>query len=270
VGQTTPNLMEPPAAAQPAEPFDPTGSSPHQDGGSEPPILPAERVIAALEVLMCSGFPTQLVVIAVLTTLGMSVRTADGSLSSPFVFALTLIDTVLLIGLVLFFLRAHNESPRAVLAGWRPPARELLFGIVLIPVSFVVIIAALTIVQFVRPTLHNVPHNPLQDLVHTRVEAVIFALVVMIAGGVREEVQRGFVLHRFERYLGGGLTGLVLFSAVFGLGHLEQGYDIAIATGILGAFWGAIYLRRRSILGPMIGHAGFNLAQVAKFSVFGW
>jgi membrane protease YdiL (CAAX protease family) len=177
---------------------------------------------------------------------------------------------VLLIGLVIFFLRAHNESPRAVLTGWRPPAGELLFGIVLIPVSFLVIIAALTILQFVRPTLHNVPHNPLQDLVHTRLEAVIFALVVMIAGGVREEVQRGFVLHRFERYLGGGLTGLVLFSAVFGLGHLEQGYDIAIATGILGAFWGAIYLRRRSILGPMIGHAGFNLAQVAKFSVFGW
>ena len=35
-------------------------------------------------------------------------------------------------------------------------------------------------------------------------DAAIFALVVMIAGGVREEIQRGFVLHRFEQYLGGG------------------------------------------------------------------
>ena len=59
--------------------------------------------------------------------------------------------------------------------------------------------------------------------------------------------------------------GLVVFSALFGLGHLEQGRDVALATAILGAFWGAIFLRRRSIVGPMVGHAGFNLAQVIKF-----
>ena len=96
---------------------------------------------------------------------------------------------------------------------------------------------------------------------------MIFAFVVMIAGGVREEIQRGFVLRRFEQYLGGGAVGLVVFSALFGLGHLEQGRDVALATAILGAFWGAIFLRRRSIVGPMVGHAGFNLAQVAKFLI---
>ena len=36
--------------------------------------------------------------------------------------------------------------------------------------------------------------------------------------------------------------GLVVFSTIFGLGHVEQGYDVAVATAILGAFWGAIYL----------------------------
>jgi membrane protease YdiL (CAAX protease family) len=124
-------------------------------------------------------------------------------------------------------------------------------------------------VQVVLPKLHNVPRNPLQDLAHTKIDAAIFALVVMIAGGVREEIQRGFVLHRFERYLGGGLVGLAIFSLIFGLGHLEQGYDVAVATAVLGAYWGAIYLSRRSILGPMVGHAGFNLAQVLKFLTIG-
>src|SRR5207249_892542 len=113
------------------------------------------------------------------------------------------------------------------------------------------------------------PHNPLADLVRTRGEAALFAFVVMVAGGVREEFQRGFVLRRFEQYLGGGFAGLAIFSAVFGLGHLEQGHDVALATAILGLFWGVIFLRRRSILAPMIGHAGFNLAQVAKFVVWG-
>ncbi len=218
---------------------------------------------------MCSGFPTQLAVIVLLTSMGMRMRLPDGGLSGHFVFALTLTDTVLLVGLAWFFLRAHNESPYDVLFGWRRPAREMLFGILLIPLSFLVVITVLLVVQAILPKLHNVAHNPLQDLARTRLDAVMFGLMVMIAGGVREEIQRGFVLHRFEQYLGGGLVGLAIFSVIFGLGHLEQGYDVAISTGVLGAFWGAIYLGRRSILGPMIGHAGFNLAQVAKFLTLG-
>ena len=43
----------------------------------------------------------------------------------------------------------------------------------------------------------------------------------------------------------------------------------AAATPLRGAFWGAVFLTRRSILGPMIGHAGFNLTQVAKFMIVG-
>jgi membrane protease YdiL (CAAX protease family) len=29
-------------------------------------------------------------------------------------------------------------------------------------------------------------------------------------------------------------------------------------------FWGFVYLRRGSIIAPVVSHAGFNLAQVAK------
>jgi membrane protease YdiL (CAAX protease family) len=234
-----------------------------------PAVLPIERVAAALEVILCSGFPTQIILIVILTTFGMKMRLADGGLASPFVFTLTLLDTILLVGLIAFFMRAHGESMTEQLFGWRPKWRELLFGLALIPASFFVVIAVLVMVQLAAPWMRNVPHNPLQDLVHNRWDAVIFAFVVMIAGGVREEIQRGFVLRRFEQYLGGGVPGLVIFSALFGLGHLEQGYDVAFATAVLGAFWGSIYLRRRSILGPMVGHAGFNLAQVAKFLIVG-
>ena len=234
-----------------------------------PAVLPIERAAAALEVILCSGFPTQIVVITLLSASGMKVRLASGQLSPPFVFALTLLDTLLLVGLILFFMRAHRESAREQLFGTRPKGREMLLGLLLIPASFLVIIFVLVVVQMVAPSLRNVPHNPLQDLVRNRWDAVIFAFVVMIAGGVREEIQRGFVLRRFEGYLGGGSVGLVVFSVVFGLGHLEQGRDVALATATLGAFWGLIFLRRRSIVGPMVGHAGFNLAQVIKFLTLG-
>lgn len=233
------------------------------------PVLPVQRAAAALEVILCSGFPTQIVVITVLVTLGMQPKLADGRFNAPFVFALTLLDTVLLVGLILFFFRAHRESVREQLFGHHRTVREILFGMALIPASFGVVIAVLMLVQLVVPSLRNVPLNPLAELVKSRSDAVIFAFVVMIAGGVREEIQRGFVLRRFEQYLGGGLTGLIVFSALFGLGHLEQGRDVALATAVLGAFWGGIFLHRRSIAGPMVGHAGFNLAQVIKFVVVG-
>jgi membrane protease YdiL (CAAX protease family) len=89
-------------------------------------------------------------------------------------------------------------------------------------------------------------------------------LVVLVAGGIREEIQRAFLLHRFEEYLGGGTAGVLVTSAAFGAGHLLQGADAAIATGLLGAFWGAVYLRRRSAVAPMVSHAGFDLLQIAQ------
>jgi membrane protease YdiL (CAAX protease family) len=231
-------------------------------------VLPIERAAAAFEVFLCSGLPTQLIIVTVLTTFGIE-PFVGGQISPSFVFSETLLDTVVLVGLILFFLRAHRESPRQMFLAARPHTRELLFGVALIPTSYVVVMSVLMLLQLVLPGLRNVPRNPLQDLAHTRAEAIVFGVVVIIAGGVREEVQRAFVLRRFEQYLGGGVVGLVLFSAIFGLGHLPQGHDVAIATAILGAFWGAIYLRRRSILGPMVGHAGFNLAEVVKFVIVG-
>jgi membrane protease YdiL (CAAX protease family) len=234
---------------------------------SPPParVLPIQRVGAALEVLLCSGFPTQLIISAVLVGFGLRPQTADGRFNAPFIFALTLTDTVLLVGLVCFFLRAHRQSIRANLFGSRPLGLEVLFGFGLIPVSFFVVVLVLVLVQLVVPSMRNVPHNPLADLARTRGQAILFAFVVMVAGGVREEIQRGFILRRFEQFLGGGMTGLIVFSALFGLGHLEQGRDVAVATAVVGAFWGAIFLGRRSVAGPMVGHAGFNLLQVAKF-----
>lgn len=228
-------------------------------------IPPAERVAAAAEVLLCSGFPTQLFLIGLLAAAGLRVRTGDGLLSPTFIFLLSMLDTVLVVGLVLVFLRMRGESPRAVLFGARGVLREAWLGIAILPLVFVAVIAMRIVILEFAPWLRNVPRNPLEDLLRTRGDAIAFAFVVMIAGGVREEVQRGFILHRFDAFLGGGVTGLVVFSALFGLGHLEQGWDAVVATAVLGACWGILYLLRRSIVAPMVSHAGFNLAQLGTY-----
>ncbi|MBA3640453.1 MAG: CPBP family intramembrane metalloprotease [Acidobacteria bacterium] len=226
--------------------------------------LPTARIGAVLEVIICSGFPTQLLLIAVLRGFGMPIQSADGGLNPQFVFSVSLLDAGLVIGLVLLFLRAHHESAREVLLGRVRMLREALVGIAMIPLAFFIVVLIMAIVLTYVPQLHNVLNNPLEDMLKTRTDAAVFAVVVMISGGVREEVQRGFIVHRFGQYLGGGALGVLVYSALFGLGHLEQGYDAMIATATLGAFWGFVYLRRGSIIAPVVSHAGFNLAQVLK------
>ena len=102
----------------------------------------------------------------------------------------------------------------------------------------------------------------MEALIQSPLDAFVFTVVAVVAGGLREELQRAFVLRRFEQHLGGGWLGLIVFSVAFGLGHYIQGWDAAIVTASLGAVWGAIYLMRRSVVSAMVSHAGFNVAEI--------
>ena len=228
----------------------------------------AARSTALLEVLVCSDYPSQLATQFALRAFGLKIGPHD-SLNIGFVVALSLVDTALLVGLIVLFLCAHGERPRDIFLGARPIASEVMHGIPLILGAILIGVAVLGSIQSFAPRLHTVEHNPLQELIRSPRDAWLFALVVVVAGGIREEVQRAFLLHRFETWLGGGAAGVMVTSAAFGAGHLLQGVDAAIATGLLGAFWGFVYLRRRSIVAPLVSHAGFDLLQIAQFLMVG-
>jgi membrane protease YdiL (CAAX protease family) len=249
---------------EPAEPLPIPEAPLNAAGGSG-----ATRLLALIEVLLCSGFPTQLVITAALTQSGFVAFHDSGELSMPFVSLLALIDSLVITALVLLLLYARGERPSLVLLGTRPRWRESLLGLLLIPIVFCLALGLLLTIRTFFPFLQTYERNPLESLISTPSQALLFGAVAIIAGGVREEVQRGFILHRFDQYLGGGWLGLVIFSVAFGIGHVLQGWDAAITTAALGAFWGAIYLRRRSILAPLISHAGFNSAEILRYTLFG-
>lgn len=225
------------------------------------------RVVALLEVLLCSGFPTQLAIGGTYVAMGRRALNASGGLMTGYVVTVSLADTVVIVALVILFLLAHGERPREVILGRRPIVVEALAGWWLVFVALGVALLVAFVTQRVAPWLHTVPRNPLQDVLQSPRDAWLFALVVVVAGGIREEVQRAFVLHRFTSWLGGATTGLVVTSIAFGAGHLTQGADAAVATGLLGALWGAVYLRRGSAVAPMVSHAGFDLLQIVSFVV---
>jgi membrane protease YdiL (CAAX protease family) len=197
--------------------------------------------------------------------MGRRALNASGGLMTAYVVTVSLADTVVILALVMLFLLAHGERPRDVILGRRPILVEALTGWWLVFVALGVALIVSLVTQRLAPWLHTVARNPLQDVLQSPRDAWLFALVVVLAGGIREEVQRAFVLHRFALWLGGPMTGLVVTSIAFGAGHLTQGEDAAVATGLLGALWGTVYLRRRSAVAPMVSHAGFDLVQIASF-----
>jgi uncharacterized protein len=215
-----------------------------------------------LEVVLCSGVPTQLVLSGIAFVAGLRPVLEGGRLSLPFVAAVSTADTILLVVLILWFLKLRHESPRQLFLGGRSVARELSLGLVLFPAVVAFMIGAIWWLRQAFPALQTVPENPFEAMARSPAGAIALLLVAMGAGGIREEVQRAFLLHRFRLDLGGAATGLILTSAGFGIGHVVQGWDAVLVTAALGAFWGLLYFVRGSIVAAIVSHALANGTQV--------
>lgn len=224
------------------------------------------RTRALAEVVICSSYPTQLLAAVLLAMAGVTGQAADGSLNARFVVLVSMADAALVVGLVTLFTRRNGESMRTVFLGTRPIWRDAATGVMLVPAVLLGVSLVVVAVRALVPSLHNVPTNPMGALMADPMMAVVFGVVVVLAGGVREEMQRAFQLHRLTGYVCGPALALALTSVAFGLGHTVQGYDVAIATGVLGLFWGVLYLQRRSVVTAAVSHGLFNLGQVA----IGW
>ena len=231
--------------------------------------LEGSRIAAVAEILLCSSVPTQLLIGSLLGLAGWLPLDKAGQLSLPFVLTLSVADTLLLIGLMIVLTRLHGERVVDLWLGRRSPKAEAVYGALLIPVVFLLVVVLLNVLGAVAPWLHNVPINPLERMAGTPGQAAMFAVVAILAGGVREELQRAFLLRRFEQHLGGAGVGVVVLSVAFGLDHIVQGWDAVITTGLLGAFWAVLYLRRRSTVAPLVSHAGFNALEVLRVAIAG-
>jgi membrane protease YdiL (CAAX protease family) len=237
-----------------------------------PPMDPGVQVnpagpawpFALLQAIAVCGIPTQLLVAVVLILgLGMVPLSADG-LSLEFIATVSFVDTAVVALLIRLFLMASGERSRDVYLGRRRHWPEIGRGLALVPVAFLVVVLLVSGVRAIAPWLHNVKESPLAAFMTNPLDTAIFAVVVVLAGGVREELQRGFILHRFGQRLGGMWMGNLIFGLAFGLLHVDQGWDIALVIGLLGLGWGALYIRRGSVLMSMANHAGFNFAQVLQ------
>jgi hypothetical protein len=139
------------------------------------------RLIALAEVLLCSSVPTQLLIGALLGAAGwapLTQKAGGEQLSLPFVLTLSLADTLVLIVLMVLLMRAHGESATELWVGRSRVRREVLVGVALVPLVFLMVVVLLNGLRLFAPWLHNVPTNPLEQLAgNTPAEAAMFALV---------------------------------------------------------------------------------------------
>jgi membrane protease YdiL (CAAX protease family) len=86
----------------------------------------------------------------------------------------------------------------------------------------------------------------------------------IFGGGVVEEVQRVFVLTRFEKWKGLNAlyAALLVSSVVFGVAHLYQGVSSAISAGASGLLFGFVYLRKRMLIEAMTAHAVYDIISI--------
>lgn len=244
-------------------PPDPKSEEPAGDTVVQTPDT-RQKLITVAELILCSGFPTQLAIGGLLQAAGVAPRTSTGVLSETFVFALSLLDAVLLLSLITYFLWRRGERVRTVVLGNRPVPGEVVFGIFSVPIVVTIVIALSLLIRLIAPRLHNIPDNPLEALLATPAGLVVFLVVVIVAGGIREEVQRAFLLHRFRQDLGGVYRGLLITSLAFGVGHMLQGWDAMVITAVLGAIWGAMYISRGSAVAGIVSHSLFNSGELLR------
>ena len=100
---------------------------------------------------------------------------------------------------------------------------------------------------------------------------LLWWIPVVTLAAFAEELQRIFVLTRFQKWFGkyGLYIAIVITSIIFGIGHLYQGTNLAIGTGIGGFLNALVFLRKRSAWEVIICHAVFNILSVVGALFFG-
>lgn len=186
-------------------------------------------------------------------------RRPDASLPASFgeLVLLVVRNKLIVIGAILLLLRLEGEGLAALGVSRREWPKHLGVGLVIGLAMFIGLNVALDSV--LNSLIPRPPSSGSSIMVFFRQPENLLAWlpIGIFGGGVVEELQRIFVLTRFEKWLGrpGLILGVALSSAMFGFGHLYQGLGSAIGTAVSGAVFALVYLRRRSALEPITAHA---------------
>ncbi len=221
-----------------------------------------DRLQAFLEVLLLSGLVSGFFAI-----LPFSLR-AKGSLALtrdvPTVVLYLLLESWITLVMLFAILKAHGETLRDL--GWRTAqwAGDVSCGVALVPLLFLLSGGVNLAFRLWLPRFFT-ERNPLTEIIRTPHDLALFLVAAFIAGGIKEELQRAFMLIRFREHLGGSSVGLLVWSVAFGAGHYVQGPQGMVAATLFGFLFGLIYLIRGSLIAPIVAHSLYDASALLGY-----
>jgi membrane protease YdiL (CAAX protease family) len=223
----------------------------------------ADRILALFEIVMLSGLVSGF--LAVLPFSFFYVKDLGLMLKNTKLMSLYLLTdsgiTFLILGTIL---KIHRESLRSLGATWENWKRNLILGLAMVPLFFLINGLVETFFKVFLPRFYF-ETNPLTEPIHTPQELALFALTVLLAGGIREELQRAFILNRFRNYLGGAAIGLVVWSILFGALHSVQHAQGVVIAVVFGFCFGLAYLKTGSLIAPIVAHGTYDVLAVLAY-----
>lgn len=214
-----------------------------------------DRLQAFLEVLLLSG-----VVSSVVASFSLSLVGARGAvlhLNVRLIASYVLLESLITLVLLVLVMKSHEERFRDLGLRGDQWITNSVLGLGLVPIFFFINLLVAESFRVLGPQYFN-DRNPLMETIRTPQDLIFFMVAALLAGGVKEELQRAFILTRFRDQLGGAKLGLILWSFAFGAGHYLQGLQGAVAAGLFGLLFGIVYLVRGSLVAPMVAHGVYD------------
>lgn len=231
------------------------------------PSIPLnERIFALVEVIFCSGIVSSLLATLPLLLLGID---PTQIVNRPkLIFFAFLVESFILITMIVLFQRSRHQKVKDLGFNVRNLKANVIIGLGIVPVLFFIGVVVSLFFKYYLPKYY-VEKNPLLEIIQSRSDLGFFIGMGLIAG-FKEEIQRAFILLRFDKYLFGAPLGLVLWSIAFGAGHRLQEFQGVITTGLLGFCFGLLFLTRKNLISPIVAHASYDvLALLLWFSLRG-
>ena len=228
---------------------------------SSPRAIRRRRLYAVFEIIMVSGivssFMVSLVFAMVFFIMFGRARLNIMEMDISFLVAYTLFESAVAFLILFMLMKARGETLSMLGLRRQQWKTNVVFGI-LAALCLLVVSGATGVLFKIFLPEYALEKNPLIEMVHSPRQLILFIFTLIVAGGIKEEMQRAFILRRFSHHLGGAGIGLVIWSLAFGAGHSAQGLQGMCTAAILGLIFGALYLMSGNLLLPITAHALYN------------
>jgi membrane protease YdiL (CAAX protease family) len=220
------------------------------------PIRP-KRLQAVFEIILVSGIVSSLLVSLVFAAIFGLNRLKLLEMDVGFLTMYLLLESAVTFHILWMLMKARRETLPELGLRLKQWKANVFLGILAVPCLLIVTGVTGLVFKFFLPE-YFLEKNPLMEMIHSPRQLTLLIVAAIIGGGIKEELQRAFILRRFSHHLGGARVGLIVWSLVFGAGHYAQGAQGVCAAAILGFIFGVLYLIRGNLLLPITAHAVYN------------